>query len=199
MNIPTQLTILRIVLVIIISVLFFLPYENVAHIEVFSTTIPLVQLIIFILFLIASLTDFFDGYLARKWQQVTVVGTFLDSIADKLLTNITMLALIYPYQWLVGDVMRFPLWIVVIFIARDFLMDVLRTLAMQKGVVLSANQYGKYKTALQMISILLVLLNNAPFSFLPFNLTFVLIIITLGMSLLSLAIYVRQNRQLFQS
>jgi CDP-diacylglycerol--glycerol-3-phosphate 3-phosphatidyltransferase len=199
MNIPTWLTSIRLFLVVIILGLFFWPYENVETTTFLGNSINTVYITILIWFVVASLTDFLDGYFARKLNQITVLGTFLDSIADKVLTNTTMIALAFPFSWLPPTQMTIPLLFVIIMVSRDLLMDALRTLAMSKQKVLSANQFGKIKTFMQMVMIPLVLLNNSPFSFLEptVNLTLVFIYITTIMSLLSFGIYVFQNRDIF--
>jgi CDP-diacylglycerol--glycerol-3-phosphate 3-phosphatidyltransferase len=203
MNIPTWLTTLRLGLVMIIIGLFFYPYDAMPSLTLLGQSLPLVYGWITLLFIIASITDFLDGYLARKLQQVTVLGTFLDSIADKVLTNATMLALTFPFAWLPPSMMRIPLLLVIIMISRDLLMDALRTLAMSKNVVLSANIYGKIKTFMQMVMIPLVLVNNAPFawfdSWFSINLTEVIIYLTTLMSLVSFIIYVVQNKKVFSA
>jgi CDP-diacylglycerol--glycerol-3-phosphate 3-phosphatidyltransferase len=201
MNLPTWLTSIRLFLVVIILGLFFWPYENVGTLTFLGNAINTVYVIIFIVFVVASLTDFLDGYLARKLKQITVLGTFLDSIADKVLTNATMIALAFPFAWLPSTQMTIPLLLVIVMVSRDLLMDALRTLAMSKQKVLSANLFGKIKTFMQMVMIPLVLLNNSPFSFLEptVNLTLVFIYITTIMSLVSFGIYVIQNRNIFTS
>lgn len=201
MNLPTWLTTLRLALVILILGLFFWPYDRVAEITLLDGSFNLVYFVIFIIFVVASLTDFLDGYLARKLNQITVLGTFLDSIADKVLTNATMLALAFPFVWLPSSQMTIPLLLVIIMVSRDLLMDALRTLAMSKQKVLAANKFGKVKTFMQMVMIPLVLLNNAPFSFLDpmMNVTMVILYITTFMSLLSFGIYLFQNREVFSS
>jgi CDP-diacylglycerol---glycerol-3-phosphate 3-phosphatidyltransferase len=199
MNIPTWLTSIRIGMVLVIGILFFYPYESVGTWVVFGQSLNIVYMVILMLFILASLTDFFDGYLARKLNQVTVLGTFLDSIADKMLTSVAMLALAFPFSWLSDEHMLIPLYLVVIMIVRDLMMDALRTVAMSKGVVLAANRYGKIKTFMQMVMIPLVLLNDAPFAWLnlpsALSITMLVIYVTTFLSLLSFGIYVVKNRR----
>ncbi len=199
MNLPTWLTSIRIAMVFVIGILFFLPYEHVGTSIVFGQSVNDVYAMILILFILASLTDFFDGYLARRLNQVTVLGTFLDSIADKMLTSVAMLALAFPFSWLSSEQMLIPLFLVVIMIVRDLMMDALRTVAMSKGVVLAANRYGKIKTFMQMVMIPLVLLNDAPFVWLnlpsALSITMLVIYTTTFLSVLSFGIYVVQNRR----
>jgi CDP-diacylglycerol---glycerol-3-phosphate 3-phosphatidyltransferase len=199
MNIPTWLTSIRIGMVLVIGILFFYPYDSVGTWVVFGQSLNIVYMVILLVFILASLTDFFDGYLARKLNQVTVLGTFLDSIADKMLTSVAMLALAFPFSWLSDEHMLIPLYLVVIMIVRDLMMDALRTVAMSKGVVLAANRYGKVKTFMQMVMIPLVLLNDAPFAWLnlpsALSMTMLVIYVTTLLSLLSFGIYVVKNRR----
>ena len=199
MNIPTWLTSIRIGMVLVIGILFFYPYDSVGTWVVFGQSLNIVYMVILLVFILASLTDFFDGYLARKLNQVTVLGTFLDSIADKMLTSVAMLALAFPFSWLSDEHMLIPLYLVVIMIVRDLMMDALRTVAMSKGVVLAANRYGKIKTFMQMVMIPLVLLNDAPFAWLnlpsALSMTMLVIYVTTLLSLLSFGIYVVKNRR----
>ena len=199
MNIPTWLTSIRIGMVLVIGILFFYPYDSVGTWVVFGQSLNIVYMVILLVFILASLTDFFDGYLARKLNQVTVLGTFLDSIADKMLTSVAMLALAFPFSWLSDEHMLIPLYLVVIMIVRDLMMDALRTVAMSKGVVLAANRYGKIKTFMQMVMIPLVLLNDAPFAWLnlpsALSMTMLVIYVTTLLSLLSFGIYVVENRR----
>ena len=199
MNIPTWLTSIRIGMVLVIGILFFYPYDSVGTWVVFGQSLNIVYMVILLVFILASLTDFFDGYLARKLNQVTVLGTFLDSIADKMLTSVAMLALAFPFSWLSDEHMLIPVYLVVIMIVRDLMMDALRTVAMSKGVVLAANRYGKVKTFMQMVMIPLVLLNDAPFAWLnlpsALSMTMLVIYVTTLLSLLSFGIYVVKNRR----
>ncbi len=102
------------------------------------------------LFFIASVTDFLDGYLARKFKQITNLGIILDPIADKLLVISALIILV--------DIARVPAWIAIVIILREFIITVLRFYALSRGVVIPAEKAGKAKTVLQMISILLLLI-----------------------------------------
>lgn len=138
-NLPTILTLIRIFLVIPLFVLIFID------------SLP-AKIITIICFIVASITDFIDGKLARKNKQVTDLGAFLDPLADKMLINLTLLALCY--QNLV------PIWMFAIIIVRDFAVDGIRMMAAKKGITISASMAGKLKTTVQMIALSLVLLNK---------------------------------------
>ena len=139
LNLPTILTLVRIILVIPLFIL------------IFFECLP-AKIITIICFIVASITDFIDGKLARKNKQVTDLGAFLDPLADKMLINLTLLALCY--QNLV------PIWIFAIIIVRDFAVDGIRMMAAKKGITISASYTGKLKTTVQMIALSLVLLNK---------------------------------------
>ena len=123
---------------------------------------------LFIFFVLASFTDFLDGYLARKNNQVTDLGKFLDPVADKLLVNSMVIFLIVPQSYTNGQ-MSFSLWCAILLVARDIVVDALRFIAAQKNVVIAANIFGKAKTVLEMIAVSLVLLNGWPFIYFDAN------------------------------
>lgn len=198
MNIPTKITTARIVLVILLLV-FLLVFDFIPDFSPIyfgpNNSINIVYLIAMIVFIIASLTDSLDGYLARKWNQVTDLGKFLDPVADKLLVNSI---LIYLAISRFGN-MSIPTFAIILMVARDLVVDALRFVAASKGIVLAANIFGKLKTVFQMCAIPVVLLNGWPFSY--FDLEWnnylrignILIYLATIMSLLSGIIYVKQN------
>lgn len=102
-------------------------------------------------FIIASFTDLLDGWSARKFQQETSIGQFLDPLADKFLVISAFLALLYLDPLI-------PFWMIVIIVARDLLITVMRYLAIRKGTVLKTSRFGKVKTAFQMFSIVVILM-----------------------------------------
>lgn len=111
----------------------------------------LVSFITALIFSIASITDWMDGYIARKQQTVSVLGKFLDPLADKLLVISTMIMLI--------PLGRIPAWIVVIFLARELAITGLRGIASSEGVVIAASKLGKYKTGFQIAALIVLLLH----------------------------------------
>ncbi|KAF5076176.1 CDP-diacylglycerol--glycerol-3-phosphate 3-phosphatidyltransferase [anaerobic digester metagenome] len=139
MNLPNKLTMLRVILIpAFLLVLFLVPA-------------PLNRYIAVAIFIVASITDFLDGYLARKWNLVSNFGKFMDPLADKLLV---MAALVSMVQ--LGDLAS---WVVIIILAREFAITGFRTLAMEAKIVMAASWWGKVKTTVQMIMIIVVLLN----------------------------------------
>lgn len=136
MNLPNMLLVLRIVL-IPVFMFFFLnagPGED------------MFRLIAIIVYLIASISDFFDGYLARKWNQVSNFGKMMDPLADKMLVSAALIALVYRHE--------LSAWVVTIIICREFWVTALRLLALEQGKeIISASTWGKIKTMLQMTMI----------------------------------------------
>ncbi len=211
MNLPNRLTLTRMI-VILLSVIAMLVLEclpNFVAPEIAGTNINLVYLIFAAVFILAAFTDYLDGHIARKHNLVTTFGKFLDPIADKLLNDAMMIFLLVPQSYALvqrkdGMMLTILMICVILMIARDLLVDGMRLVASQKGIVVSANIFGKVKTVLQMISIPFLLLNDWPFSYFDSswpeylqvsNLLFYLA--TVG-SLLSGIIYLIQNRKVFK-
>ena len=134
MNLPNKLTIFRIILVPLMVIVPFLNIQGDFY------GIPFTYIIVDIIFIIASLTDKLDGYIARSRNQVTVFGKFLDPIADKILVLAAMLMLV--------EVAKLPAWIPIIVLAREFVVSGYRLIAVEKGgQVIAASIWGKLKTA----------------------------------------------------
>ena len=157
MNLPNKLTITRIILVPILILIYMFPYAT------FGINVPMyhilnadISLVIFIIFAVASLTDYFDGQIARKSKLITTFGKFADPIADKLLINTIFLLLASD-----GTI---SIIIPIIMISRDTIVDAIRLVAANKQVVIAAKYLGKLKTVTQMISVIFLLLNDFPFS-----------------------------------
>lgn len=145
MNVPNFFTLLRIffVPVLVASLVqegFWLPWPWVVDREFIALSI----------FLFAAATDILDGYLARRWQQVTTVGTLLDPIADKLLISAALISLV--------QIRRVPGWMAILIIGREFAVSGLRSIAAAEGYTIKASELGKTKTALQVFSISLIML-----------------------------------------
>ena len=209
MNLPTKITFTRIIsIIVMIIVLFVLSLiPGFTSVELGDTGINLVYLILCIFFILASFTDFLDGYLARKNNQVTDLGKFLDPVADKLLVNSMVIFLILKPAFVPDGQMTFNLWCAIILVARDIVVDALRFIAAQKKIVIAANIFGKLKTVLQMIAIPLVLLNDFPFRYIyantnwPESLSIAYIVVYLAtlVSLISGIIYVFQNKKVLKN
>ena len=214
MNLPTKITVTRIVAIVVMIISLFVLnlIPDFQTIELGNTGINLVFLIIFVVFLIACYTDHLDGYLARKNNQVTDLGKFLDPVADKLLVNSLVIFLIAPHMFARyipapsdgGYIASFSMWCAIILVARDIVVDALRFVAASKGKVIAANIFGKLKTVLEMVAIGAVLLNGFPFRYFDASwpnglhiVDFLVYLATLA-SLLSGIIYVIQNRHVFK-
>jgi CDP-diacylglycerol---glycerol-3-phosphate 3-phosphatidyltransferase len=138
MNLPNKLTVLRVLAVPAIVVLL---YIDAAACQIAAT----------VLFVLACVTDWLDGYLARRDGIVTDFGKFLDPVADKLLVLCTMITL--------SGIGRLPAWVCAVVLFRELMVDGLRLVAVQKGIVIAAGKLGKIKTTLQMILVIALLLN----------------------------------------
>lgn len=150
MNLPNKLTLFRIILVPIMVIVSF--FDIPGSFLGISTTMWILNLI----FIIASITDKLDGYLARKNNQVTTFGKFLDPIADKILVVTAMILLV--------EMGRLPAWIPIIVIFREFAVSGYRLIAVQsEGKVIAANIWGKLKTVTQMLGIICMFLTNHPY------------------------------------
>ena len=175
MNLPTKITFSRIIaiaiMIITLVVLYFVGLANPSFVipDIPHTGINWLYFGLFVFFVIASFTDYLDGHLARKNNQVTDLGKFLDPVADKLLVNSMVIFLIVPASYAHNGQMNFSLWCAILLIARDIIVDALRFIAAQKGVVIGANIFGKAKTVLEMIAVSLVLLNGWPFIYFDAN------------------------------
>ena len=198
-----------IMIVTLFSLYIVYRFNHWQTIEIPTTGINLVFLIIFVFFLIASYTDHLDGYLARKNNQVTDLGKFLDPVADKLLINSLVIflaapAVFAPYIPGALNQIDFNVWCVIILVARDIVVDALRFIGASKGKVIAANIFGKLKTVLEMVAIGAVLLNGFPFRYFDaswprgLHIADFLVYLATAASLISGIIYVWQNRHVFK-
>ena len=141
MNLANKLTIFRMILVPVMVVFAYLPIGGDVY------TVPVAMLIMDLIFIIASITDKLDGYIARSRNQVTTFGKFLDPLADKILVLTAMILLV--------ERGLLPAWIPVIVLAREFIVSGFRLVAVEKGgVVIAASVWGKLKTVTQMIALI---------------------------------------------
>lgn len=145
MNIANQLTLARILLVFVFMAVIWNPWLS----------LPATLWIALVIFAIASLTDFLDGYLARKYNLVTNLGKFMDPLADKMLVTAAMIAIVDKGTVLPAGIL--PAWIVVIILLREFAVSGLRLVAANENIVIAAGSLGKIKTTVQMIMIIVYL------------------------------------------
>lgn len=170
MNLPNKLTMLRVVMVPVFVLVMLLPPGGTTQ-----------NVIAGIIFILASITDTLDGYIARKYNLITVFGKFMDPLADKLLVCSAMICLVHTDE--------IPFWVVIIIIAREFIISGFRLVASDNGIVIAASMWGKVKTVFQMVMVIVILLN------IPSWRTFELILIyaSLALTIISLADYMAKN------
>ena len=174
MNLPNKLTLARVILVPFLAIFMLTGWGGAAN-----------RYICIVIFVTASMTDWLDGYLARKNKQVTNFGKFMDPLADKLLVCSALICMI--------ELGRIPAWVVLIIIAREFIISGFRLIAAENGIVIAANYWGKFKTVSQMIMIILLLLNS-DLAFMQV-LTQIFIWLSVALTVISLATYIWQNKK----
>lgn len=177
MNLANKLTLSRVVMIPFF--VFFLLQND-----------PLNMAIAGGIFIIASLTDFLDGYIARKHNLVTNFGKFMDPLADKLLVMSAFIVMV--------ELQIIPSWVVIVILSREFIVSIFRAIAAADGIVIAASKIAKYKTTTQMIAIILLCFNNYPFE--QFNLPidqFFLYLCT-GLTIVSGIDYIIKNKQVLK-
>ena len=175
MNLPNKLTMIRVILVPVFIVLLFMGQNN-----------PIFKYLALAVFVIASLTDTLDGYIARSRNLVTNFGKFMDPLADKLLVCSALICFVQ-----IGTI---PAWAVIIIISREFIISGFRLIASDKGVVIDASKWGKAKTVSQMITVILLILD------LPFlkTVTNIMIIVMTVLTVVSLIDYIVKNAKVLE-
>lgn len=143
------------------------------------------QLLATILFVIATISDGIDGYIARNYNQITNFGKFLDPLADKVLVNAVLIALTAQ-----GSVAA---WVVIVIVSREFAVTGLRLIAVDDGVVIAAGSLGKWKTRVQMVALVALLLNNFPFSLIHLPFATIAIYLAVVLTILSGVDYFVKN------
>ncbi len=170
MNLPNKLTIFRVILIPFFVVLLL--FDITAYDKWIALAI----------FIIASLTDFLDGHIARKYNLVTNVGKFMDPLADKLLVCSAMICLV--------ELSRIPAWVVIVIIAREFIISGFRLVASDNGVVIAASYWGKFKTVFQMVMICLMIADLPPLALV----TQIVMWVALVLTVVSLVDYLIKNK-----
>ena len=170
MNLPNKLTIARVIMIPLFLICLYLNIGCGKYIAVG-------------IFILASLTDLLDGKIARKYNLVTNFGKFMDPLADKLLVCSALIAFV--------ELGYLPAWIVIIIISREFIISGFRLIAADKGVVIAANYWGKFKTTFQMImTILLILQLDYPYAD---TVEWIFVYIALALTVISLVDYIYKN------
>ncbi|AAM24598.1 MAG: Phosphatidylglycerophosphate synthase [Caldanaerobacter subterraneus] len=177
MNLANKLTMSRLFLipVFMVFMLVKIPYGDFIAASIFA---------------IGALTDKLDGYIARKYKQITNFGKFMDPLVDKIMVTSALIALV--------QMGRIESWIVIVIIAREFLITGIRTVAADKGIVIAASNYGKYKTTSQMIAVIALMLNNYPFSLVNFPFDKIMVYIALILTIYSGVDYIVKSKDLFK-
>lgn len=171
MNLPNKLTIVRVCLIpFFVAALLFDHGNNYT-----------MRIVANVLFIIASLTDLFDGKIARKYNMVTNFGKFMDPLADKLLVCSALICLI--------ELGQLPAWVVIVIISREFIISGFRLVAADNGVVIAASYWGKFKTTFQMIAVILLIF-DIPALRMVANIT---VVIAVALTIISLVDYVAKN------
>jgi len=196
MNLPNKLTIFRIILTFVIIIILLFPFYNLniyfPEYNVNDTMkINGKYIISGILFIIASLTDFLDGYIARKYNLITDEGKLMDAIADKILVNSVIIIL--SSHGFINPI------IPVVVIVRDVIVDSIKMLAATKGKVVAAIKSGKWKTACLMVGTVLTLFYNLPFELWNIHVSDVLLIIATVLSIISAIQYFTLNKNIIFS
>ena len=177
MNLPNKLTIFRIILIP-----FFVFFLLAPYFEGYGNYIAVA------IFIVASLTDLLDGKIARKYNMVTNFGKFMDPLADKLLVCSAMICLV--------DLRLLPSWVVIIIIAREFIISGFRLVASDNGIVIAASYWGKFKTTFQMIMVIVLILNIKTTLF--YYIGNILIVIATALTIISLIDYIIKNKNVLK-
>jgi CDP-diacylglycerol--glycerol-3-phosphate 3-phosphatidyltransferase len=177
MNLPNKLTLFRVILIP-----FFVFFLLAPYFEGYGNYIAVA------IFIVASITDFLDGKIARKYHLVTNFGKFMDPLADKLLVSSALICLV--------ALNKIPAWIVIVIIAREFIISGFRLVAADNGVVIAASYWGKFKTAFQMVTVIVLILNIPGKVFAVIGT--VLIYISLVLTVISLIDYIAKNKDVLK-
>ncbi|MCJ7839705.1 CDP-diacylglycerol--glycerol-3-phosphate 3-phosphatidyltransferase [Lederbergia sp. NSJ-179] len=188
MNVPNKITISRIFLIPIFVIFMLVPFPW-GTMPLPGTELEIAHFIGALIFIIASVTDWVDGYYARKYQLVTTLGKFLDPLADKLLVSAALIILV--------ELQLAPSWIVIIIISREFAVTGLRLVLAGSGEVVAANMLGKIKTWSQIIAISLLLLHNIFFEAIGFPFASIALWIAMFFTIWSGYDYFYKNRAAF--
>lgn len=190
MNLPNKITVSRILLIPIFLILMLVPFDW-GTIDLPGTTLEISQFCGALLFIFASVTDWVDGYLARKHKLVTNFGKFLDPLADKLLVSAALIVLV--------EMQLAPSWIVIIIISREFAVTGLRLVLAGSGEVVAANSLGKIKTWTQIVAISSLLLGNVFFEAIGFPFDIIALWVALFFTVWSGWDYFQKNYSVFKN
>ena len=185
-NLPNALTIFRIFLIIPFTVLLLGGQRGW-----FGQNLLVPDILADLIFIIASLTDMLDGKIARRFGLVSNFGKFMDPLADKLLVCTAMIALI--------EMKRIPAWVVIVIIAREFIISGFRLIAVENGKVIAASWWGKFKTTFQMIMVILMIVEpSLALMGMPVIIVDIIMYIALALTIISLIDYLVKNRSVLK-
>ena len=173
MNLPNKLSFMRVLLVPVLVILYYINVE-------------LTLMFLAPIFIVAALTDFLDGYIARKYDLITTFGKFVDPLADKLLVMAALL--------LLNDAGIVPMWITIIILSREFIVTGIRLITVGEGKVIAASKLGKLKTATTMIAIVLLLMY--PYGDIFANIGIYILYLGLALTVFSLVDYFLKNKKI---
>lgn len=188
-NLANRITIARIFLVPVVTFLLLVRF-HFWTVTINHRTTTGSEMIAAFVFILAASTDGLDGYIARKRQLVTNFGKFLDPIADKLLISAALISLV--------EMQRLSAWVAILIISREFAVTGLRLVAAAEGIVIAASKVAKWKTATQIVAMVVLILNNFPFSIVGFPFDQVMIYIMVLVTLWSGIDYFIKNKQVIQ-
>jgi CDP-diacylglycerol--glycerol-3-phosphate 3-phosphatidyltransferase len=186
-NLANRITLARIFLVPIVTI-FLLVRLDLGQLTIGEYSISYNQVCALLLFIIAASTDGLDGYIARKRKIVTNLGKLLDPLADKLLMAAVLIALV--------EMGKLGAWVAIIIISREWAVTGLRQVALLEGAVLAASKWGKWKTAVQITMIIVLLLNNFPFNFIDLRIDLVVVWAAVLITVYSGVDYFLKNKNL---
>ncbi|MFJ8243906.1 CDP-diacylglycerol--glycerol-3-phosphate 3-phosphatidyltransferase [Peribacillus asahii] len=190
MNLPNKITLSRIFLIPIFLIIMLVPFSW-GNLSLGDYSLPVTHFVGALLFIIASTTDWIDGYYARKYDMVTNLGKFLDPLADKLLVSAALIVLVDL------DLMYGQAWIAIVIISREFAVTGLRLVLAGTGEVVAANQLGKIKTWAQIVAISALLLHNLPFAMISLPFANIALWIALIFTIWSGYDYFAKNKDVF--
>lgn len=192
MNLPTKLTVLRLILSLVIIAILCIPFHafglRFPVFDFYGVQVELQYIIAGVIFIVASLTDWLDGYIARKYNMITDTGKMLDAIADKVLVNSVLIIL--AAQGFINVIVP------VVIVLRDIVVNAIKMEAASKGKVVAAIGSGKLKTASLMVGTTLAFFYNIPFVFLNISVDQFLLYFACIMSIISAVQYFNMNKEL---
>lgn len=178
MNLANKITIIRVLMIPLFMIMLLMDFKYNNYIAA-------------LIFIIASLTDSLDGYIARSRNMITTFGKFIDPLADKLLVSTALITLV--------QMGKISAWIVVTIIAREFTITGFRTIAASEGITISASPLGKIKTITQLVAIIALLLDNYPFELYNFPFDKIMLYVSLFFTVVSGIDYIYRNKQVLKS